>query len=125
MVQKVFGETDRVGFASAGPGGSQVEVPSEGFPLFLRHEPGLVVFDQQPSANVGEQVYHARVLCPQPHPMVLKEAQDLFCIGCAIQRKKLQWSAGHSDSVHVNPAPYIFVISQLKWLKFGLQPHFS
>ena len=38
--------------------------------------------------------------------------------------KCLQWSAGHSGTVHVNPAPYIFVISQPKWLKFGLQPHF-
>ena len=36
---------------------------------------------------------------------------------------KIQWSAGHSDSVHVNPTPHIFVISQPKWLKFGLQPH--
>ena len=37
---------------------------------------------------------------------------------------ELQWCAGHSDSVHVNPTPHIFVISQPKWLKFGLQPHF-
>ena len=37
---------------------------------------------------------------------------------------KVKWSAGHSGTVHVNPAPYIFVISQPKWLKFGLQPHF-
>ena len=28
------------------------------------------------------------------------------------------------SGVHVNPAPYIFVISQPKWLKFGLQAHF-
>ena len=35
----------------------------------------------------------------------------------------IQWSAGHSDSVHVNPTPHIFVISQPKWLKFGLQAH--
>ena len=35
----------------------------------------------------------------------------------------VQWSAGHSDSVHVNPTPHIFVILQPKWLKFGLQPH--
>ena len=37
---------------------------------------------------------------------------------------QIQWCAGHSDSVHVNPTPHIFVISQPKWLKFGLQPHF-
>ena len=35
----------------------------------------------------------------------------------------LQWCAGHSGTVHVNPAPYNFVVSQPKWLKFGLQPH--
>ena len=35
----------------------------------------------------------------------------------------IQWSAGHSGTVHVNPAPYIFVIFPYKWLKFGLQPH--
>ena len=26
---------------------------------------------------------------------------------------RIQWNAGHSDSVHVNPTPHIFVISQM------------
>ena len=42
-----------------------------------------------------------------------------------IKVEDIQWCARHSGTVHVNPAPYIFVISQPKWLKFGLQPHFS
>ena len=36
----------------------------------------------------------------------------------------IQWCAGHSGSVHVNPTPQIIVISQPKWLKYGLQTHF-
>ena len=46
-------------------------------------------------------------------------------IGSVKIEKAIQWSAGHSGTVHVNPAPYIFVISQPKWLKFGLQPHLN
>ena len=41
-----------------------------------------------------------------------------------IETKWLQACAVHSGSVHVNPAPYVFVIFQLKWLKCGLQPHY-
>ena len=40
-------------------------------------------------------------------------------------QEHIQWCAGHSGTVHVNPAPYIFVISQPIWLKFGLQPHLN
>ena len=36
---------------------------------------------------------------------------------------QIQLCAGHSESVPVNPTPHIFVISQPKWMKFGLQSH--
>ena len=38
---------------------------------------------------------------------------------------RVQWCAGHYGTVHVNLAPYISAIFQPKWLKFGLQSHFS
>ena len=39
--------------------------------------------------------------------------------GSQCSSQNIQWCAGHSDSVHVNPTPHIFVISQPKWLKFA------
>ena len=56
------------------------------------------------------------------HLFVLLNLSNMW-VATLRSSQHLQWCAGHSDSVHVNPTPHIFVISQPKWLKFGLQAH--
>ena len=105
---------------------------------------GLVVIEQSADEREKKSIYAHTNNCHILHhhcgcggdsnnwtlhiPTLLTTSQlhvlILFNMLYCTTQEHIQWSAGHSGTVHVNPAPYNFVISQPKWLKFGLQPHF-